>query len=423
MKDQATIIHCGRLIDGRGGAPEHNVAVLIKDNLITQIMPSVHAPIGQRLAVIDATAETVMPGLMDIHVHLACVTDPQEPHALMSLLTTPPSLLTLHAARNARLMLEAGFTTVRDLAGIPNPANIEVVSLKRAIEMDLVPGPRIFAAGWVAQTAGHLDMISPFTWPRAPDATADGPWEVRKLARTYLRQGVDLIKTSASGSFGLIEDFTWRNYTVEELRALADEVHAVGKRLAVHVDTAPGIKNAIAAGADTLEHCTFADAEAIELMVKHGQYLIPTLTLGSDRTLEGCRRAGTYSEAVLDKLQLIGEGARETFQKACRAGVKIATGADIYRSMRDQYGKNAYELELMVRYGMSAMEAIGASTRVAAEALGIPDQLGTIEPGKWADLLIIDGNPLDDISLLQEKKRVLVVIKDGRVVVDRRIGR
>jgi imidazolonepropionase-like amidohydrolase len=263
-------------------------------------------------------------------------------------------------------------------------------------------------------------MIPPFTWPRDPNTTADGPWEVRKLARTYLRQGADLIKTSASGGFGPIEDFSWRNYTVEELTAVADETHAVGKKLAVHVDSAQGIKNALMAGADTLEHCTFADDESIELMLKSGAYLIPTLTLSSDRTIEGCRRAGTYSEAVLDKLRLIGEGAARTFQKAHQAGIKIATGADIYRSMRDQYGKNAYELELMVGCGMSPMEAIVASTGVAAEALGAADRLGTIEVGKLVDLLIIDGNPLSDIALLQEKSRILVVIKDGRVVVDRR---
>jgi imidazolonepropionase-like amidohydrolase len=335
----------------------------------------------------------------------------------------PSALLTLYAAKNARLVLEAGFTTVRDLAGIPNKANVEVLALKHAIELGLVAGPQILVAGWVGQTAGHLDMIPPFTWHREPNATADGPWEIRKLARTYLRQGVDLLKTSASGGFGPIEDFTWRNYTVQELEALADEAHAAGKRLAAHVDSAQGIKNAIRAGVDTLEHCTYADDEAIQLMVEHGVYMIPTLTLGSDRTIQACRQTGTYSDAVLQKLRMIGEAAQRTFKRAHQAGVKIVTGTDIYRSMPDQYGKNAYELELMVQYGMSPMEAIVASTSMAAEALGISDRIGTIEPGKLADMLVVDGNPLNDIRILQDSKRVLAVLKGGQIVVDRRTSR
>lgn len=415
-----TVLRCGTLIDGQGGPPQSNVAILVTGQRISQILPLDHAPDGPGLNVIHAESFTVMPGLFDIHVHLTCVTDPAEPHALFSLLSASPQMLALHAAKNARILLEAGFTTVRDLAGIVNTANLEALALKRAIELDLVPGPRIFAAGWIGQTAGHLDMIPPFTWPRPPGYTADGPWEIRKLARTYLRSGVDWLKTTASGSFGPIEDFSWRNYTRDELEALADEAHAAGRRFAVHVDTPAGIKESILAGADTLEHCSFLDDESVELMVKHQTYMVPTLTLGSERTLNTCRQAGTYTPAVLDQLQRIGDGARASFHKAHRAGVKIATGSDIYRSMRDQYGKNAYEITLMVECGMTPMEALVASTRTAAEALGCGDRLGTVQPGKLADLLILDGNPLENISLLQDISKILLVIKDGKIEIDRR---
>lgn len=415
-----TLIRCGTLIDGQGGRPAHDIALLFENRRIGQIVPWEYAPQGGQLETINAEQHTVMPGLMDIHVHLTCVTDAGANNALFAMLSAAPQLLVLYAAKHARLLLEAGFTTVRDLAGIVNTANLEGLSLKRAIEQDLVPGPRIFAAGWVGQTAGHLDMIPPFSWARPADYTADGPWEIRKLARTYLRSGVDWLKTTASGSFGPIEDFSWRNYTGEELAALADEAHAAERRLAVHVDTPQGIKNAIAAGADTLEHCSFLDDESLELMVKHGTFMIPTLTLGSERTLEGCRRAGTYSDAVLDQLERIGAGAQESFNKAFSAGVKLAMGSDIYRSMPDQYGKNAYEIELMVNAGMSPMQAIVASTRTTAEALGISDRLGTLEVGKLADLIVFDGDPLEDISLLQDARRMLLVMKGGRIEVDRR---
>ncbi|MBI3979488.1 MAG: amidohydrolase family protein [Chloroflexi bacterium] len=421
MNDQVTLIGCGTLIDGCGGTPQHDVGILVEGNRIDQIIPLAQAPTGERLTVIDASRQTVMPGLMDIHLHLVTVLDPQETHTFWSMMAAPPPLLTLHAAKNARLMLEAGFTTVRDLGGYINRTNVEVVSLRRAIEMDLVPGPRVFAAGWVTQTAGHIDMGFPATWPREPGICADGPWEVRKLARTLFRLGVDLLKTTSSGGLsGYWEDLTWRNYTVEELAALADEAHAVGKRLAVHTDTPAGIKNAVIAGADTLEHCTIVDDEALDLMVKHGTYMVPTLSLGSERAAEGRRRGGTARPDVLRKASIISEGLRASFQKAHRAGVKIATGTDTYFHFRDRFGESAYELELMVQYGMSPMEAIVASTRSAADALGAADRLGTVEPGKLADLIVVDGNPLDDVRILQDKARILVVMKDGKVAVDRR---
>ncbi|MBI3978658.1 MAG: amidohydrolase family protein [Chloroflexi bacterium] len=423
MDEQATLILCGTLIDGCGGAAQRDVGLLVEGNRITQIMPRAQAPRGERLRIIDASDQTVIPGLMDIHVHLATVSDPGEPHGLWSLMATPPPLVTLHAARNARLMLEAGFTTVRDVAGVPNRLNVEIVCLRRAIELDLIAGPRLFVAEWVGQTVGHIDANLPPTWYREPGINADGPWEVRKLARECFRQGVDLIKTSASGGLsGYFEEFTWRNYTVEELSALADEAHAVGKRFAVHADTAPAVKKAIAAGADTLEHCTFLDDEAIELMVKHGTYMVPTLSIGSDRAAEGRQRTGNTRPAVLRRAQMASDGGRESFQKAHAAGVKIAMGTDTYRSLREYFGKNAYELELMVRNGMSPMEAIVASTHVAAEALGAADRVGTLEVGKLADVVVVDGDPLADIRILQDLARIPVVVKEGRIVADRRAG-
>ena len=181
-------------------------------------------------------------------------------------------------------MLEAGFTTVRDLAGPINPLNLEVLALRRAVAIGLVPGSRIFAAGWVGQTGGHSDLPLPDAWPRDESVYADGPWAVRRLVRAEIRLGVDLFKTSASGgAAGHKEELWWRNYTAEELAALVDEAHAVGKRVAVHSHTAEATKRALRAGVDTIEHGTELDEECLALFLETGAFLVPTISIRSER--------------------------------------------------------------------------------------------------------------------------------------------
>jgi imidazolonepropionase-like amidohydrolase len=263
--DEGLLVVADRLWDGTGGAVRRGVALAIRGGRVDRVAPVADCAgwTGPRLHVGGAT---VMPGLMDLHVHLVSVVDPDEPNAIWAEVGARTQLLTLHAAKNARLMLEAGFTTVRDLAGPINPLNLEVLALRRAIAIGLVPGPRIFAAGWVGQTGGHSDLPLPDAWPRDESVYADGPWAVRRLVRAEIRLGVDLFKTSASGgAAGHKEELWWRNYTAEELAALVDEAHAVGKRVAVHSHTAEATKRALRAGVDTIEHGTELDEECLAL--------------------------------------------------------------------------------------------------------------------------------------------------------------
>jgi imidazolonepropionase-like amidohydrolase len=358
---------------------------------------------------------------MDLHVHLVSVVDPDEPNAIWAEVGARTQLLTLHAAKNARLMLEAGFTTVRDLAGPINPLNLEVLALRRAIAIGLVPGPRIFVAGWVGQTGGHSDLPLPDAWPRDESVYADGPWTVRRLVRAEIRLGVDLFKTSASGgAAGHKEELWWRNYTAEELAALVDEAHAVGKRVAVHSHTAEATKRALRAGVDTIEHGTELDEECLALFLETGAFMVPTISIRSERARTG-RAAGQAPAEVVRKYQHVAAVGDQWFRRASEAGVRMALGTDTYRSLRDYWGQNAYELELMVERGLSPEQALLTATRNAAEALGAGDRLGTLEPGKLADLLVVEGEPDRDVRVLQDPARILVVMREGRIVVDRRL--
>jgi imidazolonepropionase-like amidohydrolase len=413
------LVLAGRLWDGTGAPVRHDVAFVVRDGRVAEVVPA-GAARDWRGPTLDARDRTVLPGLMDLHVHLVSVVDPDEPNAIWAEVSARTQLLTLHAAKNARRMLEAGFTTVRDLAGPINPLNLEVLALRRAIEIDLVPGPRIVAAGWVGQTGGHSDLPLPETWPRDESVYADGPWAVRRLVRAELRLGVDLFKTSASGgAAGHKEELWWRNYTAEELLALVDEAHAVGKRVAVHSHTAEATRRALRAGVDTIEHGTELDEECLELFGETGATLVPTISIRSERAMRG-RAAGQAPAEVIRKYAQVAAVGDKWFRRACEAGVPMALGTDTYRSLRDWWGQNAYELELMVERGMTAEQALLTATRNAARALGAAERLGTLEPGKVADLLVVDGDPDRDVRVLQDHARVLVVMREGRIVVDRR---
>jgi imidazolonepropionase-like amidohydrolase len=395
------------------------MGLVVRDGRIERVAPAAElaAVPGPRL---DARGATVIPGLMDLHVHLVSVVDPDEPNAIWAEVGARTQLLTLHAAKNARLMLEAGFTTVRDLAGPINPLNLEVLALRRAVAIGLVPGPRIVAAGWVGQTGGHSDLPLPDTWPRDEGVYADGPWAVRRLVRAEIRLGVDLFKTSASGgAAGHKEALWWRNYTGEELAALADEAHAVGKRVAVHSHTAEATRRALRAGVDTIEHGTELDDECLALFLETGAFMVPTISIRSERGTRG-RAAGHAPAEVVQKYREVAATGDTWFRRACEAGVRMAMGTDTYRSLRDHWGQNAYELELMVERGLAPDQALLTATRNAAEALGAGDRLGTLVPGKLADLLVVAGEPDRDVRVLQDPARIRVVVQEGRIVVDRR---
>ncbi|MBW3634248.1 MAG: amidohydrolase family protein [Chloroflexi bacterium] len=363
-----------------------------------------------------------MPGMMDLHIHLSNgVTDPRDPHILYGMLFSTTQMLTLWSARNARLHLEAGFTTVRDFASfVSDGRNPEVLAVRDAISLGLEPGPRVFAGGWVSTTAGHRDMFPPRTWPRQPGSLADGPWEIRRAVREMARDGVDFIKTSTSGGAGgHTEEIWWRSLTTEELEALVDESHAFGFKVATHSHTPESVKAALRAGADTIEHGIYLDDEAIALLVERQALLVPTLSARSERAVAHRRKAGSPPE-VIRKFESAQASGYDSFRRAHEAGVMIAMGTDTGRGLREYHGKNAYELGLMVQGGLSPMEAIVAATRNGAIGLGQQESLGTLEPGKLADLLVVAGDPLTDVTLLEEAANIRVVVKGGAIVVDRR---
>jgi imidazolonepropionase-like amidohydrolase len=231
---------------------------------------------------------------------------------------------------------------------------------------------------------------------------------------------VDLFKTSASGgAAGHKEALWWRNYTGEELAALADEAHAVGKRVAVHSHTAEATRRALRAGVDTIEHGTELDDECLALFLETGAFMVPTISIRSERGTRG-RAAGHAPAEVVQKYREVAATGDTWFRRACEAGVRMAMGTDTYRSLRDHWGQNAYELELMVERGLAPDQALLTATRNAAEALGAGDRLGTLVPGKLADLLVVAGEPDRDVRVLQDPARIRVVVQEGRIVVDRR---
>lgn len=418
-----TIVRCGHLLDGTG-APPRPATLVLAYGRIDQVLPAGVSPeIAEDDLLVDGSRHTVMPGLMDLHVHLQHgVMDPREPHLDFGMLLSTPQLLTLWAARNAKLMLEAGFTTARDMAGYRHPRNHEVLAVRDGVAMGILPGPRLFVAGWAGQTAGHNDMGLPRTWPRDPELVADSPWDFRRLVRLLVRDGVDLIKTATSGGAGGHgEAIWWRNQTDDEIQALVDEAHSSGHRVACHAHTAEGIKRALRAGVDTIEHGVYLDAEGIELLLRHNATLVPTLLIRSEHAVAPHRRSGSAPEKI-QKFEELARAGAASLAPAYKAGVRIALGTDTGRTLREHFGRNGYELELMVGVGMTPMDALLAGTRNAAIALGQEDHLGTLQPGRIADILLVAGDPLADIRILTDPARMHLVVKDGRIAVNRGVA-
>jgi imidazolonepropionase-like amidohydrolase len=421
------------LIDGTGKDPIENATIIIEGNKIAAVGKGSEINIPSDAQILDAAGKTVMPGMIESHYHLYGIDDPTEqdyPSTMaltISMLKARPTLLVLHSARNARRLLEAGYTAARDLGGFTQWDNTAIVDLKKAIELNLVPGPRLMVAGWMAPTAGHgapqQGMASSWlmkVWtPDSSVPASDGVAEIRKRVRQLHLLGVDLIKTVASGGGG---EGGFTVYTPEELKALVDEAHALGKKVAVHAYHAEDIKAGLRAGVDTIEHCAYPDDETIKMLVEKNAIASATLMTASERYYE-CRKwlRNPISDAA--KAQRMKDLAfrKECFQKMLKAGVKIAAGGDVYFILMPLHGQNAYELELLVGFGMTPMQAIIAATKNGAECLGLLDKIGTLETGKLADIIIVQGNPLKDIKVLQPKENIRMVIKDGIIQVNRGI--
>ena len=405
----------GTLIDGTGKRSPDDSAVLIEDSRIKSVgqKGSVDAPKGT--SIIDISGKTIKPGLIDAHVHLGTESLCRPINPAYWNMVTPSTLKVLHALRNAQLILEAGFTSVRNVVLEQDPRD---VSLKNAIELGIAKGPRVVASGGlVSMTAGHLDLYIPGSILRTGDRTADGVDGVRKAVRERVREGADFIKICTSGGVVSLGDTPeWRNYTLEEVKAICDEAHALQRRVMAHAEGSVGVKNALKGNVDTLEHGYFIDQEDCEMMKSKNIILVPTLGI-SRNIVEKGEELGVAKEGV-EKLKRFEDFHIESVKRAHRHGVKIALGTDALANVFS-CGDNAFELECLVEVGLSPMEAIVAGTMNAAEAIGLGEETGTICEGKRADIIIIDGNPLEDIRILRNHANIRTVIKDGQTVVNR----
>ena len=416
-------VRCRTLIDGRGGKPLKDAVLLLQGNRIAKVgeRGKVKAPHGAEL--IDCSRYTVMPGMMDLHIHTAMYNCMTFHNHRVAQFETMPHLQQMYALFHAQNCFDMGFTTLRDL-GMNGPYGLlvnEMCAVRDAINAGIVEGPRMLIAGFTTMTGSHLELIQPRAMYRWGFNTADGPWELRKLARKNMLAGCDVIKTCASGGGGTDkEEPDIRNMTQEELDAVVDEAHALHKHAAVHCFTTSAQRMALRAGADTIEHMVFHDDETIELIRKSGTPVTPTLAHRTDHAIQLRREHGT-ADFVLRKMKYLQPFCFETFRKMYKAGVKIAMGTDM--GFEPDMGSNASELEIYVKLGMKPMDAILTATRNAAQALKQEKDLGTIEAGKLADLIAVDGDPLKNIRCLQEKKNIKIVMKEGRVYADRRPGK
>jgi imidazolonepropionase-like amidohydrolase len=398
-------IEAERMIDGRGGAPVENAVVVVEGERITAAGPAAQIKVPEGAKRIALGARTLLPGLIDAHVHLKGwrSSNPND------ILITPHPLAALRAAADCRRLLHAGFTTVRDCGGCLGP------NLRDAIASREIPGPRILTAYRGLSQTGRVETV---TWAvdiRPLRQEVDGVDECRRVVREHIGLGADLIKVSITGRvYAPQSDPGQTAYTLEEIRAVVDEAHRMSRLVAAHAQATQGIKNGILAGVDSIEHGIYLDEEACQWMRERNTALVPTLayfyriaTLG-----EGL---GSPAYAVRKAKEVV-EAHMKSFALAMRMGLRIGMGTDFEGSPLFPHGENGMEVELMVQGGMSEGDVIVAATATNAGILGIDKKVGTIEPGKIADLIAVPGNPLKDISAL---RRVEFVMQGGRVARSR----
>ena len=386
------------LVDGKGSAGAR-MTVLIQGGRIAAVGPDRDMSVPRSAEVPDVRGMTVLPGLIDCHVHLCLGAEADVVHAIER---EAPALTTLKASRFARQTLEAGFTTVRDVGCRDH----SIFALKQAIADGVLPGPRIVAAGLaICMTGGHARFIG---------RQADGPVEVMTAVREQLAAGAEVIKFIASG--GVLTPGTspeCAQMTPEELAAGMAEARRAGCRIAAHAHGADGMKNAIKAGTHSIEHATLMDDEAAGLMREYGVFMVPTLSALA--TTAACGLSCGIPESAFIKAKSMQARHEGSFKKAARAGINVALGTDAGTPF-NYHGDNAQELERMVALGMAPMEALMAATSAAATLLGLARTLGTIESGKDADLLVIDGHPLKRIAILRDRDKLHGVMQGGRFV-------
>jgi imidazolonepropionase-like amidohydrolase len=391
----ATIFRNGNVIIGNGERVEKG-AVAINGNIIAFVGETKKIRPSTRDEVFDISGKSIFPGMIDAHVHL-CLDGSPDP--MTSLLKDSTPQLTLKAAHHARQTLNAGVTTIRDMGG----KDYVDIAIRDGIESGLLQGPRMICSGRVVcMTGGH-------GWQFGREA--DGTDEVREAVREQLKAGVDFIKLMATGGVmtkGVDPGAT--QFTLEELLAGVEEARKAGRRTATHAQGTEGIKNSLRAGVNSIEHGFFLDDEAIELMLEMNAYLVPTLN-APYQIIRGGIKGGVPRYAV-EKSKAVMKSHFQSVRRAYKAKIPTAMGTDAGTPF-NCHGENLKEMELLVKAGMTQMEAMIATTKIASEVLGMEKKIGTLEKGKLADLIVVDGNPLKDIRVLQEKDNILAIVKEG----------
>lgn len=405
-KPTPIFIHCGTLIDGKSDQPRKNVFFEIEGDKIKAIP----AAVPGTAKIIDLSNETCMPGLIDTHTHVLLNGDITAEDYDYQLLKESPEYRTILATRNARRALEYGFTTIRDLE--TEGAGYADVDVKRAINNGVIPGPRMQVATRALNVTGAYPLLGYAPNVPVPHGVqvVDGPEEGRKAVREEISYGADWIKVYSDHSYFVTKDAQGRDilddiptFTVEEMRAIVDEAHRERHKVASHATALTGVHNSLEAGVDTIEHGDYISDEDLKTMASRGVYYVPTIYVGV-YVAEGRAKAGAPVWLQMTKIH------EDTFRRAMKAGVKIAFGTDA--GGFDWKENPAQEFKYMVDWGMSGMQAIQSATATASDLLGMQNQIGTIEVGKFADIVAVPGDPLKDITVLQ---KVDFVMKGGVV--------
>jgi imidazolonepropionase-like amidohydrolase len=404
-----TLFRIGTLIDGSGCDAKKNQTVLIRAGRFAKIGDVDLDSLPEGIEAVDSTELTMIPGLVDAHTHIHTPGGPTDDYAMAQLKGTV-GRLSLETYRNVLIDLSMGYTSLRSLS---SPAYVDI-AVRDIIESGILPGPRLRVSGQgLTATGGHMDKPwwSPDLSVPGRTGVCDGPWEARKAARTQLKWGADVLKINPCvGDYRNLSTPWRQEMTFDEISAICEEAHWAGKTVAAHTSGGQGITDSLRAGVDSLEHAHWLSDEQIEMMVKAGTFYVPTLIVNTRSIELGADEKGISADGW-NWLKKVYDDKWETLRRAKDAGVRIAAGTDA--GFVVPHGENALEILELVKGGFTVMEALVAATQTAADCLGIGDEVGSIQEGKRADFVLVQGNVLANPEILLDQLNIVAVYKDG----------